>query len=113
MNEALEELVKEHENVKFVKVGWMASCQDDLTLTICCHREMNRIPTSHYLLYISFSSGTFSEVHVSGQPLPYYYNVTVDLNKSVAPGCGGHTPVKEAQKKLASMGEYCDVGDIL
>ena len=23
MNEALEELAKEHENVKFVKVGWM------------------------------------------------------------------------------------------
>ena len=43
----------------------------------------------------------------------HYHNVTVDLNKSVAPGREGHAPVKEAQKKSASMGEYCDVGDIL
>ena len=38
----------------------------------------------HYLLHISFSSGTFSKVHAGGRP--YHYTIIRQPQKSSAPG---------------------------
>ena len=65
-------------------------------VSICTPNVSVRRPTlGHYLLHISFSSGTFSNVRAGGRPLPlYHYSPTA--NKISSWDSRGHAPCERS-----------------
>ena len=55
------------------------------------------IQLGHYLLYISFSSGTFSQVHAGGRPLPLYHYLSTAINVRLW-DLKGHTTCERGTK---------------